>query len=761
MGLVLSISLFQGHVSAITKSSIRSVSEPLGLNDCTPFDTPSLTLLSPTGGQVFTSGQQLTITWKSCNLAPTDTGSISIISADNQYPFTLNSTVNDGQQTITIPSVPTTAPYTLYLKFSSTIVPVDVDAQAIITIEVPAQLDSTPRIAVWPGKVNQHTDTVGNWVTDPDGSSGAQLDKLTYCKKWYPTTASVQSYKTETITTWKRASGYEQSNYTNTVPTFKCVQGTINTQRSLIVTDPRNGQVYQTGQSITVNWTSTGYGPGSNLAIDLVIVQPDTTHTNTFLMSVSNLVNDGTETLTIPSTVPVGTNYGIHMSIYDPATTLWQDAFSNGKFTIQQTSSTCLIDSFTANPTTIAVGGSSTLAWSVTEGCESVVINHGQSTTNQLSTVGTISTNQIGGTVTPNTYILLASNTSGCFGAPYSTTNGQACNYINQSVTLQTQPPLVCSGITPSIKVLSPNGGESYLIDQQIPVQWSTCNIPSSEYFRIGLIQYDVSGATVANVAVHTVSTGNAMAQNSGSAIINDLPNTGGWGTYAPGNFYKISIQRCMNGGSSTGCSMMPVSDLSDGLFAIQNSTNICTINYFAGNPDIVVVGGMSGLRWSTTGCQNAMIANTGNAILSPNGFLDVGPIMQTTTYTLYAGTLSAGCNSFAGYSTSTGQSCANGAVTETATVTVGTGGRSTITTSPITVPSMSKTVFVRELKVGNSGADVTALQNRLKADGVYTGKISGYFGTLTQAAVKKYQTKYSIPPVGSVGPRTLQVLNK
>ena len=68
---------------------------------------------------------------------------------------------------------------------------------------------------------------------------------------------------------------------------------------------------------------------------------------------------------------------------------------------------------------------------------------------------------------------------------------------------------------------------------------------------------------------------------------------------------------------------------------------------------------------------------------------------------------------------------------------------------------------FTRLLVVGSTGADVTALQNRLTADGFYSGPITGKIGYLTQAAVKKYQTKHGLSPVGDVGPATRDLLNK
>lgn len=67
---------------------------------------------------------------------------------------------------------------------------------------------------------------------------------------------------------------------------------------------------------------------------------------------------------------------------------------------------------------------------------------------------------------------------------------------------------------------------------------------------------------------------------------------------------------------------------------------------------------------------------------------------------------------------------------------------------------------FTKGLGVGSRGDDVTELQNRLTAEGVYTGPITGYFGSLTAKGVKNFQKKYGISQVGVVGPQTRAKLN-
>jgi peptidoglycan hydrolase-like protein with peptidoglycan-binding domain len=70
---------------------------------------------------------------------------------------------------------------------------------------------------------------------------------------------------------------------------------------------------------------------------------------------------------------------------------------------------------------------------------------------------------------------------------------------------------------------------------------------------------------------------------------------------------------------------------------------------------------------------------------------------------------------------------------------------------------------LTRELEMGISGDDVTALQMYLAQDSsIYPeGKVTGYFGPATRAAVKRFQEKNGLPSVGRVGPMTLAKLNE
>lgn len=76
---------------------------------------------------------------------------------------------------------------------------------------------------------------------------------------------------------------------------------------------------------------------------------------------------------------------------------------------------------------------------------------------------------------------------------------------------------------------------------------------------------------------------------------------------------------------------------------------------------------------------------------------------------------------------------------------------------------SLGKIVILNELHMGMKNDQVKLLQIFLARDPLLypEGKITGYFGPLTKAAVKRFQAKHGIAMVGRVGPRTLAKLNE
>ncbi len=95
--------------------------------------------------------------------------------------------------------------------------------------------------------------------------------------------------------------------------------------------------------------------------------------------------------------------------------------------------------------------------------------------------------------------------------------------------------------------------------------------------------------------------------------------------------------------------------------------------------------------------------------------------------------------------------------------VAVGTIATTTTTSTVTTTTSGGASdgyVFTNFLTLGTESAEVAELQKRLGALGYFSGNDTGYFGALTEQAVKAFQSAHGIAPVGYVGPSTRTALN-
>jgi peptidoglycan hydrolase-like protein with peptidoglycan-binding domain len=86
----------------------------------------------------------------------------------------------------------------------------------------------------------------------------------------------------------------------------------------------------------------------------------------------------------------------------------------------------------------------------------------------------------------------------------------------------------------------------------------------------------------------------------------------------------------------------------------------------------------------------------------------------------------------------------------------------STTSSTPSTTSASSTNsyVFQNFIAMGMSGEDVMQLQTKLAQLGFFSGTVTGYFGPLTQAAVKAFQAAHNLDQLGYVGPGTRAALN-
>ncbi len=76
--------------------------------------------------------------------------------------------------------------------------------------------------------------------------------------------------------------------------------------------------------------------------------------------------------------------------------------------------------------------------------------------------------------------------------------------------------------------------------------------------------------------------------------------------------------------------------------------------------------------------------------------------------------------------------------------------------TAFLILPSQNSLVLS---KLGSEGNEVSAIQEALKDRGLFNGDVTGYYGTQTQAAVKRFQKIKGLAVDGVAGPQTLAAL--
>ena len=242
-----------------------------------------------------------------------------------------------------------------------------------------------------------------------------------------------------------------------------------------------------------------------------------------------------------------------------------------------------------------------------------------------------------------------------------------------------------------------------------------------------------LQGLTTGQVAITVCATGllcgnitvNSLA--SGSAVPNQV-------TLPPSANSNFSQKPQLTSFSMTSNNVL-------NLFFGANSTLTITfgVNQTVSNVQAKIAGQQASIGQGNSGTYSASYRLTGNETL---------PLPVIISYTNPSGLI--GQNYF----------WFGDSATLPTSSTVSTPSSSCPTGLTCTLSS-NVAVFTYLLSIGSTGSEVKALQQQLKDDGVYSGPITGTFGSLTEVAVKKYQAKHGLKQVGVVGPGTRALLNK
>ncbi|MCE9585687.1 hypothetical protein K8Q94_03655 [Candidatus Nomurabacteria bacterium] len=193
-----------------------------------------------------------------------------------------------------------------------------------------------------------------------------------------------------------------------------------------------------------------------------------------------------------------------------------------------------------------------TLSESVSSGAHTTSLPVVQNTSNDGSETFVLSSTIVDYFAGPNGYPFKISVSS--YGP------GGVNDWSDNSFTINTNQQANCSpNDPPSIKVLSPNGGETWTRGQQATVTWTSCNVPATTQLRIDLSASVSSGA-------HTTSAPIIQSTpNDGSETFTVSPTM--W-DYFPGPVgypFKIYI---VDSCAGSGC--IAPNDYSDNSFSIN-----------------------------------------------------------------------------------------------------------------------------------------------------------------------------------------------
>lgn len=180
-------------------------------------------------------------------------------------------------------------------------------------------------------------------------------------------------------------------------------------------------------------------------------------------------------------------------------------------------------------------------------------------------------------------------------------------------------------------------------------------------------------------------------------------------------------------------------------------TTYSCPANSYTSPTDSTKCRCDSGYRWNSDGDTCIKRTAKYNDEICQDDF---GSKSEWSNEYKSDGNITCVCKS--GYQWSTdGNSCKK--ILETASVNVTEATTTNITSGALTTSSapVAVALFTRDLTVGSTGADVTALQIKLGVT-----PTTGYFGVVTKAAVMAYQTALGLTVTGYVDLATRLKLN-
>jgi peptidoglycan hydrolase-like protein with peptidoglycan-binding domain/sugar lactone lactonase YvrE len=524
-----------------------------------------------------------------------------------------------------------------------------------------------------------------------------------------------------------------------TAPTVSTSAATSVSTSSIIF----NGAITATGGA---NALQSGFVYGTSSSLTSVIATTTLgaqTGTATLNQTLSGLIANTTYYFEAYATNSAGTSFGSILS-----TTTLANASSTAATVSTNVATNIASSSATLNGAIVSTGGASTTQSGFAFGTSSSLTGSGVTISGLGSQTGDASFLQnLTGLSPYSTYYFraYAVNANG-------TSTGSILSFITLSTapTVTTQAPTANSGSAFTANgTLSATGGQNASIEGFAYGTTTAygATTTSSGSFGTGTLSQAISGL-LCSTTYHVV----AYAANSGGTSY--------------GGDQTVTTQSCT----------VPAVSVSS---ASNVGQTFATLNGSIAS-DGNASSTLEGFVWGTSSSYGATTTSTGtygNGSFSQN----LSSLSCDTTYDF-----GALAQNPAGFGTSTNDSFTTSACPVAvssgggAAISYGGGGGGSVSSAELATllaPSASTTTYLNSLPttasvtavsptftstlaLGSTGPQVTALQTLLANLGFFKVVATGYYGSVTEAAVKAYQASNGISPVGSVGPLTRASLN-
>lgn len=464
----------------ISNSFFTIVSAPL----------PTITVLSPNGGEQWTAGASKTITWSSSGTI----ANVKIEYTTNSgvsFSTVTSSTPNTGSYTWIVPNTPTASARIRISDVLNETATKDVSnnnftilqsAAPTITVLSPNGgeswgIGSTATIR-W-----SSTGTIANVKIEYSTNSGVSYSEIT------SSTANTGSYSwivpnTPTASARVRVSDASNSTTINDVSNANFTILNL-TPVTITVVSPNGGENWEVGSTKMITWTSTG-------SLGNVKIEYSINSGVTYSMITSSTPNTGSYAWLVPNNLTASAR----IRISDATNITTASDVSNANFSIIPAPLPSITLTAPNGGEQWIIGSSYYITWNSTGSIANVRLEY-----------------SINGGLTYSSIIVNTPNTGSFLWTIPNAATVNARVRISDAANVSSTNDVsnsnfsIVFGTPPTITITSPNGGEQWTVGSIRTITWTTTNVPS---FNVVVVEYSITGE---NGTYFPIST---FAQNTG-----------------------------------------------------------------------------------------------------------------------------------------------------------------------------------------------------------------------------------------------------